>query len=340
MSEKRTELGELGEFRLIQQLTKNFKDRQSSTIKGVGDDAAIISISDTHAMAISTDAFSEGVHFNLMYTPFKHLGYKCVVAGISDIIAMNVVPQQIMVSIAVSNRFPKEVLEELYEGIHKACDVYTLDLVGGDMNTSISGMQISITAMGTAKKEQIVYRHTAQENDLIVVSGDLGAAYMGLQLLEREKEVFKTNPNIQPDLEGNDYLLERQLKPEARKDILQFLETLKVKPTSMIDLSDGLTSDIFQICEASNLGCSLYDEKIPIDTSTSLAAIDFNIDPITAALNGGDDYELLFTIALADHDKIKGNPNMTVIGHMTDVSSGKMFIDKNGSVISLKAQGW
>jgi thiamine-monophosphate kinase len=340
MSEKRTELRELGEFRLIQQLTTHFKNRQSSTIKGVGDDAAIISISDTHAMAISTNSFLEGVHFNLMYTPFKHLGYKCVVAGISDIIAMNVVPQQIIVAIAVSNRFPKEVLEELYEGIHKACDVYTLDLVGGDMNTSISGMQISITAMGTAKKEQIVYRNTAKENDLIVVTGDLGAAYMGLQLLEREKEVFKTNPNVQPDLEGNDYLLERQLKPEARKDILQFLETLNVKPTSMIDLSDGLSSDIFQICEASNLGCSLYDEKIPIDASTSIAAIDFNIDPITAALNGGDDYELLFTVALADHDKIKDNPNMTVIGHMTDADSGRMFIDKNGSIISLKAQGW
>jgi thiamine-monophosphate kinase len=340
MSEKRTELRELGEFRLIQQLTTHFKNRQSSTIKGVGDDAAIISISDTHAMAISTNSFLEGVHFNLMYTPFKHLGYKCVVAGISDIIAMNVVPKQIIVAIAVSNRFPKEVLEELYEGIHKACDVYTLDLVGGDMNTSISGMQISITAMGTAKKEQIVYRNTAKENDLIVVTGDLGAAYMGLQLLEREKEVFKTNPNVQPDLEGNDYLLERQLKPEARKDILQFLETLNVKPTSMIDLSDGLSSDIFQICEASNLGCSLYDEKIPIDASTSIAAIDFNIDPITAALNGGDDYELLFTVALADHDKIKDNPNMTVIGHMTDADSGRMFIDKNGSIISLKAQGW
>lgn len=340
MSEKRTELEELGEFKLIHHLTTKFKNRQSSTIKGVGDDAAIISISDTHAMAISTDAFLEGVHFNLMYTPFKHLGYKCVVAGISDIIAMNVVPQQIMVSVAVSNRFPKEVLEELYEGIHKACDIYTLDLVGGDMNTSTLGMQISITAMGTAKKEQIVYRHTAKENDLIVVTGDLGGAYMGLQLLEREKEVFKANPKVQPDLEGNDYLLERQLKPEARKDILQFLETLQVKPTSMIDLSDGLSSDIFQICEASNLGCSLYDEKIPIDAKTSVAAIDFNIDPITAALNGGDDYELLFTIALSDHEKIKGNPNMTVIGHMTDAHSGKMFVDKNGSLISLQAQGW
>ena len=340
MSEKRTEIEGTGEFRLIQKLTSNFINRQSSTLKGIGDDAAVISISDTHAMVISTDSFLEGVHFNLMYTPFKHLGYKCVVAAISDVIAMNVVPQQIVMSVAVSNRLPIEVLEELYEGIHTACDVYTLDLVGGDTNPSVSGMQISITTVGTAKKEQIVYRDTAKENDLIVVTGDLGAPYMGLQILEREKEVFKANPGIQPDLEGNDYLLERQLKPEARKDILRFLEELKVKPTAMIDLSDGLASDLFQICEASGLGCSVYDEKIPIDAKTSMAAIDFNIDPVTAALNGGDDYELLFTIALSDYDKIKGNPHMTVIGHMADAASGKLFIDKNGSVVPLKAQAW
>ncbi|HRO74833.1 MAG TPA: thiamine-phosphate kinase [Crocinitomicaceae bacterium] len=340
MSEKRTELETLGEFKLIQKLTSKFKNRQSSTLKGIGDDAAVISVSETDAMVISTDTFLEGVHFNLMYTPFKHLGYKCVVASISDVLAMNVVPQQITVSIAVSNRFPVEVLEELYEGIYTACDVYTLDLVGGDTNPSASGMQITITAMGTAKKDKIVYRNTAKENDLIVVTGDLGAAYMGLQLLEREKEVFKANPNVQPDLEGNDYLLERQLKPEARKDILRFLEELNVKPTAMIDLSDGLNSDLFQLCEASNLGCNLYDEKIPIDAKTSMAAIDFNLDPITAALNGGDDYELLFTVSINDYDKIKGNPHMTVVGHTTDVHSGKMFIDKNGSVISLKAQGW
>lgn len=340
MSEKRTELETLGEFKLIQKLTSKFKNRQSSTLKGIGDDAAVISVSETDAMVISTDTFLEGVHFNLMYTPFKHLGYKCVVASISDVLAMNVVPQQITVSIAVSNRFPVEVLEELYEGIYTACDVYTLDLVGGDTNPSASGMQITITAMGTAKKDKIVYRNTAKENDLIVVTGDLGAAYMGLQLLEREKEVFKANPNVQPDLEGNDYLLERQLKPEARKDILRFLEELNVKPTAMIDLSDGLNSDLFQLCEASNLGCNLYDEKIPIDAKTSMAAIDFNLDPITAALNGGDDYELLFTVSVNDYDKIKGNPHMTVVGHTTDVHSGKMFIDKNGSVISLKAQGW
>lgn len=340
MSEKRTEISSLGEYKLIQDLTSKFKNRQSSTLKGVGDDAAVIRISDTEAMIISTDTFLEGVHFNLMYTPFKHLGYKCVVAAISDILAMNVVPQQIIVSIAVSNRFPKEVLDELYEGIYKACDVYTIDLVGGDTNTSVTGMQISVTAIGVGKQADVVYRNTAKENDLIVVTGDLGAAYMGLQLLEREKEVFKTNPNVQPDLEGNDYLLERQLKPEARKDILGFLKELGVKPTSMIDLSDGLASDLFQICEASNLGCNIYDEKIPLDGKTSVAAIEFNLDPITAALNGGDDYELLFTISIHDFDKIKGNPNMTVIGHMTDAHAGKMFIDKNGSVVSLQAQGW
>lgn len=340
MSEKRTEISSLGEYKLIQDLTSKFKNRQSSTLKGVGDDAAVIRISDTEAMIISTDTFLEGVHFNLMYTPFKHLGYKCVVAAISDILAMNVIPQQIIVSIAVSNRFPKEVLDELYEGIYKACDVYTIDLVGGDTNTSVTGMQISVTAIGVGKQADVVYRNTAKENDLIVVTGDLGAAYMGLQLLEREKEVFKTNPNVQPDLEGNDYLLERQLKPEARKDILGFLKELGIKPTSMIDLSDGLASDLFQICEASNLGCNIYDEKIPLDGKTSVAAIEFNLDPITAALNGGDDYELLFTISIHDFDKIKGNPNMTVIGHMTDAHAGKMFIDKNGSVVSLQAQGW
>jgi thiamine-monophosphate kinase len=340
MSEKRTEISSLGEYKLIQELTSKFKNRQTTTIQGIGDDAAVIRTSNNEVMVISTDTFLEGVHFNLMYTPFKHLGYKCVVASISDVLAMNVLPQQIMVSIAVSNRFPKEVLEELYEGIYKACDVYTLDLVGGDTNTSVSGMQISITAMGVGKQEDIVYRNTAKEHDLIVVTGDLGASYMGLQLLEREKEVFKANPNVQPDLEGNDYLLERQLKPEARKDILGYLKELDVKPTAMIDLSDGLASDLFQICEASNLGCTLYDEKIPIDAQTSVAAIEFNLDPVTAALNGGDDYELLFTISISDFDKIKGNPNMTVIGHMTDAHSGKMFVDKNGSVISLKAQGW
>lgn len=340
MSEKRTEISQLGEFGLIEHLTQKFKNRQTTTLSGIGDDAAIIKLPQGKVMAVSTDTFLEGVHFNLMYYPFKHLGYKCVVAAISDVIAMNVVPTQIIVSIAVSNRFPVEVLDELYEGIYAACDNFTIDLVGGDTNPSVSGMQITITALGIGDEEDVVYREGTKENELIVVTGDLGAAYMGLQILEREKEVYNTNPNIQPDLSGNDYLLQRQLKPEARKDILQYLKELKVKPTSMIDLSDGLASDLFQLCKSNHLGCVIYDEKVPIDGQTSLMAIEFNLDPITAALNGGDDYELLFTISQNDYDKIKGNPHMTVIGYMSDENSGKTLVDKNGSVVSIKAQGW
>jgi thiamine-monophosphate kinase len=269
-----------------------------------------------------------------------HLGYKSVMVNLSDIFAMNGTAQQITVSIAVSNRFPLEALEELYAGIKKACDLYQVDLIGGDTSSSLSGLTISVTAIGKAKKSDVVYRSGAKENDLLVVSGDLGGAYMGLQLLEREKEVFKANPNMQPDLDGNDYLLERQLKPEARQDVIKFLKDLDVKPTSMIDISDGLASEIFHLCKASDLGCTIYDEKIPIDAKTSMAAIDFNIDPVTCALNGGEDYELLFTVSLTDYDKIKGNPHMTVIGHITDKNSGVNLVDKNGAIIPLQAQGW
>ena len=340
MSDKRTELSELGEFGLIDRLTNQFTTHISTTIKGVGDDAAVISISDSEVMLVSTDMLLEGVHFNLMYTPLMHLGYKAVMVNLSDIFAMNGNAQQITVSIAVSNRFPLEALEELYAGIKKACDLYQVDLIGGDTSSSLSGLMISVTAIGKAKKSDVVYRSGAKENDLLVVSGDLGGAYMGLQLLEREKEVFKANPNMQPDLDGNDYLLERQLKPEARQDVIKFLKDLDVKPTSMIDISDGLASEIFQLCKASDLGCTIYDEKIPIDAKTSMAAIDFNIDPVTCALNGGEDYELLFTVSLADYDKIKGNPHMTVIGHITDKNSGVNLVDKNGAIIPLQAQGW
>ncbi len=340
MSEKRTELNELGEFGLIDKLTGQFTTHVSTTLKGVGDDAAVISVSDDEAMLVSTDMLLEGVHFNLMYTPLMHLGYKAVMVNLSDIFAMNGTAQQITVSIAVSNRFPLEALEELYAGIKKACDFYQIDLIGGDTTSSLSGLIISITAIGKAKKADIVYRSGAKENDLLVVSGDLGGAYMGLQLLEREKEVFKANPDMQPDLEGNDYLLERQLKPEARQDIIKFLKELEVKPTSMIDISDGLASEIFHLCKASDLGCTVFDEKIPIDAKTSMAALDFNIDPVTCALNGGEDYELLFTVSLQDYDKIKGNPHMSVIGHMTDKNSGVNMVDKNGALIPLKAQGW
>jgi thiamine-monophosphate kinase len=340
MSDKRTELSELGEFGLIDKLTSQFTTHISTTIKGVGDDAAVISISDSEVMLVSTDMLLEGVHFNLMYTPLMHLGYKSVMVNLSDIFAMNGTAQQITVSIAVSNRFPLEALEELYAGIKKACDLYQVDLIGGDTSSSLSGLTISVTAIGKAKKSDVVYRSGAKENDLLVVSGDLGGAYMGLQLLEREKEVFKANPNMQPDLDGNDYLLERQLKPEARQDVIKFLKDLDVKPTSMIDISDGLASEIFHLCKASDLGCTIYDEKIPIDAKTSMAAIDFNIDPVTCALNGGEDYELLFTVSLADYDKIKGNPHMTVIGHITDKNSGVNLVDKNGAIIPLQAQGW
>jgi thiamine-monophosphate kinase len=340
MSEKRTELSELGEFGLIDHLTKKFENKNSSTIKGIGDDAAVLFLNENESTLISTDILIEGIHFNLMYMPLKHLGYKAVAVNVSDICAMNGVAEQITVSIAVSSRFPIEALEELYEGINLACANYKVDLVGGDTTTTTSGLTVSVTAIGKAKNEKIAYRSGAKEFDLLVVSGDLGGAYMGLQLLEREKEVFNANPNIQPDLDGHDYILQRQLKPEARKDIIGFLNELDVTPTSMIDISDGLASEILHICKASNVGCHVYDEKIPIDAQTSIAAIDFNLDPHTCALNGGEDYELLFTIKQADFDKIKGNPNMTVIGHITDPNDGIYYVDKNGSAIELIAQGW
>ena len=340
MSEKRTELSELGEFGLIDHLTEKFENKNSSTIKGIGDDAAVLYLNEDESQLVSTDILIEGVHFNLMYMPLKHLGYKAVAVNVSDICAMNGVSEQVTVSIAVSSRFPVEALEELYEGIRLACDNYKVDLVGGDTATSVSGLIISVTAIGKAKNEEIAYRSGAKEFDLIVVSGDLGGAYVGLQLLEREKEVFKANPNIQPDLDGHDYILQRQLKPEARQDVVGFLKELGVVPTSMIDISDGLASEILHICKSSNVGCHIYDEKIPIDGQTSIAAIDFNLDPNTCALNGGEDYELLFTIKQSDFDKIKGNPNMTIIGHVTDAKDGIYYVDKNGAVVELTAQGW
>lgn len=338
--DKRTELEKIGEFGLIHELTKNFKNARKSTIYGVGDDAAVIEKDKDNAMLVSTDTLVEGIHFNLMYTPLKHLGYKAVVVNLSDIYAMNGIAEQITVSIAVSNRFPKEALDELYEGIHKACEFYEVDLVGGDTTSSTSGLFISITAIGTARKEDVVYRNGGKPNELIVVTGDLGAAYMGLQILEREKEVFKANPEIQPDLDGHDYILERQLKPEARKDIIEFLKKLDVRPTSMIDISDGLASELFHLCTQSKVGAHIFDEKLPIDPSVSTTAIDFNVSPTTVALNGGEDYELLFSIEQKDFDKIKGNPHMTVIGHFTDEDSGLYLIDKQGSAIQLSAQGW
>ena len=340
MSDRKTDVNQIGEFGLIDRLTKSVDQKIDSTEFGIGDDAAVLAASEFTSTLISTDMLVEGIHFNLMYMPLKHLGYKAVAVNVSDICAMNGVAEQITVSIAVSSRFPVEALEELYDGINTACKIYNVDLVGGDTTTSLSGLTISITAIGKAKKKEISYRSGANEFDLLVVTGDLGAAFVGLQVLEREKEVFKANPNIQPDLDGHDYIMERQLKPEARVDVIRFLKELDVVPSSMIDISDGLASEIMHICKASNVGCRIYDEKIPIDGKTSMTAIEFNLDPVTCALNGGEDYELLFTVKQEDFDKIKGNPHMTVIGHVTDQSDGMYYVDKNGAVVELRAQGW
>lgn len=335
-----TNIENLGEFGLIDHLTKNFKIKQKSTVKGVGDDAAVISCDSKKEMVVTTDLLLEGVHFDLSYVPLKHLGYKAVVVNLSDVYAMNAEPSQITVSVAVSNRFPVEALEELYAGIQAAAKIYNIDLVGGDTTSSTTGLLISITALGTVNKGGAVYRSGAKENDLLVVTGDLGAAYMGLQVLEREKEVFKVNPNSQPDLEPYSYLVERQLKPEARKDIPALLKELGVKPTAMIDISDGLSSEILHICNNSKVGCNLYEDKIPLDPQVISACEEFNLDSTTIVLSGGEDYELLFTINTADFPKIKANPHLTVIGHITDEKEGVHLISRADSKIPLIARGW
>jgi thiamine-monophosphate kinase len=339
-NKKLRDLAELGEFGLIDVLTQDFQLKNKNSIFGIGDDAAEIRINEEESLLVSTDTLVEGIHFNLMYMPLKFLGYKAVAVNVSDICAMNGKAEQITVSIAVSSRFPVEALEELYEGIHAACEHYQIDLIGGDTTSSLSGLMISITAIGRVNKNSIAYRSGAKENDLIVVSGDLGASYLGLQVLEREKEVFKTNPNIQPKLDGYDYLVGRQLKPEARIDVVDQLSKAGVIPTSMIDISDGLASELMHIAKSSTCSVSIYSEKIPFDEKTSLTAIDFNLDPITCALNGGEDYELLFTISQSDFEKVKTNPNLSVIGHITSKDSGNLLIDKNGTAVNLKAQGW
>ena len=340
-STPRTELERLGEFGLINFLTKNIILKQNSTLKGVGDDAAVLSFEANKKCVVTTDMLVEGVHFDLSYVPLKHLGYKAVMVNISDLAAMNAMPRQITVSIALSNRFSLEAVDELYQGIYLACEKCNVDVVGGDTTSSTSGLIISVTAIGEAIENDLVYRDGARENDLIVVSGDLGAAYVGLQLLEREKDVYlSSNKQVQPDLEGHDYILERQLKPEARTDINELLKKLEVLPTSMIDVSDGLSSEMLHICTASVKGCNLYEEKIPIDPTTYNTAREFNLDPTVCALNGGEDYELLFTIDLKDFDKIKGNPNFTVIGHITEQAQGCNLITKSGALYPLTAQGW
>ena len=338
-NQQRTPLNTLGEFGLIDHLTANFKTNQKSTIKGIGDDAAVLN-HDSKNIVVTTDLLVEGVHFDLSYMPLKHLGYKAVVVNLSDVYAMNANATQITVSIAVSNRFPLEALEELYAGIETAANVYKVDVVGGDTTSSKSGLLISITALGEVNKEDVVYRKGAKPNDLLVVTGDLGGAYLGLQVLEREKEVFKVNPNSQPDLDMYSYLIERQLKPEARKDIVKLLKDLDVKPTSMIDISDGLSSEIMHLCKQSKVGCDLYENKIPLDPLVISTCEEFNIDSTTIALNGGEDYELLMTISQEDFPKIKANPNLTVVGYITEQSVGMHLVTRADTKIPIKAQGW
>jgi len=338
-NQERTSLEKLGEFGLIDHLTKDFSIQHQSTLQGIGDDGAILDFGEKKTV-LSTDLLIEGVHFDLSYVPLKHLGYKAVIVNLSDIYAMNAAATQITVSIAVSNRFPLEALEELYAGIALACKKYKVDLIGGDTTSSTTGLLISITALGEVSEKNITRRKGASPNDLLVVTGDLGGAYMGLQILEREKEVFKVNPNSQPDLEPYSYIVERQLKPEARKDISGLLQVLGVQPTSMIDISDGLSSEILHLCKNSQVGCNLFEDKIPLDPTVISACEEFNIDSTMVALSGGEDYELLFTVAQADFDKIKGNPNLSVIGHMTDASEGAHLITRANTKIPLTAQGW
>ena len=335
---QRTPISSLGEFGLINHLTENVSVKHANTSLGIGDDAALIDMGDYY-QAVSTDLLVEGVHFDLSYMRLKHLGYKSVIVNLSDIYAMNGIAEHITVGIAVSNRFPVEALEEIYEGINLACEKYNVDLIGGDTTSSRSGLMISITAMGRVEKPKAAKRSGAGDNDLIVVSGDLGGAYMGLQVLEREKQVYLENPDMQPELHGHEYILERQLKPEARKDIVELLNALEVVPTSMIDISDGLSSELMHLATRSNVQVNVYESKIPIDPSIYTLCEEFNLSTTTVAMNGGEDYELLFTIPIADHDKIKANPNLTVIGYVKD-GSGANMITRDEKVIELKAQGF
>ncbi|RLD35675.1 MAG: thiamine-phosphate kinase [Bacteroidetes bacterium] len=336
---KRTELSSLGEFGLIDLISKGVKINNSSTDLGIGDDCAVLE-ADGKKTLISTDLLIEGVHFDLTFTPLKHLGYKATIVNLSDMAAMNALPTQITVSLGLSNRFSVEAIQELFSGIKLACDKYKVDIVGGDTTSSKKGLIISITVIGFAEEKDIVYRSGAEVNDLVCVSGDLGGAYAGLLVLQREKSAFVANEEMQPDLEGNEYILERQLKPESRTDVIQILRNLSIKPTSMIDISDGLASEVKHICKQSNVGATLYEDKIPIDQQTWDTARKFDLDPTTCALNGGEDYELLFTIHQDDFEKIKNVPEISIIGHITQKSEGVNLITKNGVSTIIKAQGW
>lgn len=338
-NKENTNLEKIGEFGLIDLLTKSITLTETSTIKGIGDDAAVMSYGDNLTL-VSTDLLLEGVHFDLRYVPLKHLGYKAVQVNLSDIYAMNGDASQITFSIGLSSKFPLEAVEEIYAGAILACEKFGIDLVGGDTSASKQGLVISVTSIGHATASAVTYRDGAEEGDLLCVSGDLGGAYVGLQLLEREKQIFLENPNIQPDLEGKDYIIERQLKPEARKDIIHLFKDIGVKPTSMIDVSDGLASEVLHLCKESKKGCKLYEEKIPIDQMTFDTAREFGLDPTVCALNGGEDYELLFTIKQSDYDKIKGDVDISIIGYITEAAAGCNLISKSGNMHPIKAQGW
>lgn len=336
---KRTEIATLGEFGLIHHLTDRIELKNKSSLKGVGDDAAVMDYADKLTL-VTTDLLLEGVHFDLTYVPLKHLGYKSAVVNFSDIYAMNGQPRQITVSLGISKRFCVEDLEQLYDGIRLACDIYGVDLVGGDTSASMTGLTISITCIGEGERGKVVYRDGAHETDLICVSGDLGAAYMGLQLLEREKSVFRGEKDFQPDFAGKEYLLERQLKPEARKDIIEALDRAGIVPTAMMDVSDGLSSELLHISRASHVGCRVYEDRIPIDYQTAVMAEQFNMNLVTAALNGGEDYELLFTVPLTDHDKVEAIEGVKVIGHITREELGNYLVGRDGGEVMLRAQGW
>ena len=339
MANERTEINTLGEFGLIEHLTKNIELQNASSILGVGDDAAVIDHFGKQTV-VTTDLLVEGVHFDLMYTPLKHLGYKSVIVNLSDIYAMNATPTQIVISIAISSRFSVEAVDELYEGIYAACEKYGGDLVGGDTTSSQKGLIISITAIGEVTPDKFVKRSTAQKGDLVCVSGDLGGAYVGLLFLEREKKIFLESPGVQPDLEGEAYVVGRLLKPEARKDIIEFFEKETITPTSMMDISDGLSSELLHICKQSQLGCVLYEDKLPIAEATRQAAFKFELDPTACALSGGEDYELLFTIPQADYDKLVLNEQISVVGYMTEAEQGAHILTKGGSKHAITAQGW
>ena len=340
MTEKRLEISQLGEFGLIDRISQGFATTQETSLKGIGDDAAVIDNGDGNCTLVTTDMLVEGVHFDLAYYPLQHLGYKAVAVNVSDIAAMNGTARQITVSIALSNRFSVEAVDALYKGIRAACENYKVDLVGGDTTSSVSGLIISVTAIGTAIKEKIAYRSGAQVNDIICATGDLGAAFMGLQILEREKQVYLANPDMQPGLEKYEYLVGRQLRPEARTDIVFDLDEAGVKPTSMIDISDGLASELLHLSKQSNIGVRIYEENIPIDNTAFDTALEFKLDPITCALNGGEDYELLFTVARDDHEKIKKHPDIHMIGYVHDRVDQNVMISKAGTTVPLRAQGW